>query len=196
MSSRCISLVNSLLLSKALLRHKQFIFNLFAFTKCSVSFQKWKQLVTYICYGFGSGTGVLIHVVLFILIFPVFSLLFVCFVVVLFPWREISNNADLTGLELIVSTKLALTHRNLPGFVSGVLEVHDVSLCLTCSLFPNQLFWKQRFNEVPTHADSLIYLKGLFLNNKNFNGNYKSNTHSFLMILHNDVRCMFHNTSK
>jgi hypothetical protein len=50
-------------------------------------------------------------------------------------------------------------------------------------------------NEILAHTDSWISLKELFLDNKNINANYKSNTHSFLMILHSDVRCMFYNTS-
>lgn len=126
----------------------------------------------------------------FIFIFPVF-----CLFLLFFPWREQSNEADLTVLELTMWTKLSLTHRNLPGFVSGMQEVNDVSLCLIFSLFSNQLFWKQRLNEILAHTDSWISLKELFLDNKNINANYKSNTHSFLMILHSDVRCMFYNTS-
>jgi len=68
------------------------------------------------------------------------SLFFICLFLLLLlsRWRKRSNDADLDGLELSMLTKLALTHRNLPGFVSGVLGVNDVSLCLIHNLFSNQ----------------------------------------------------------
>lgn len=138
---------------KALLRHKQFIFNLFAFAKCLVSFRKPEQFVS--C----APASVLLwefHAILFIFISPR-SLIFSWGKnrMGILVWPE-THYADQTGSKSQESACLCLQSVQGKGCAT-----------VSSSLFsPNFLGTEIK---VPAHMDPVISLKGLYWDNQFIN---------------------------